>query len=78
MTFSGLYQIYIKIYIVYVKIYIMCTITLNESYNLPQYILASSLDNKSKASSNFSFIQRVNPCQNTSSNFNSKESLLLE
>ena len=52
--------------------------TLNESYNLPPYILAASSDNKSKASTNFSFVQRVNSCQNSSSNFISKRSQLLE
>ena len=52
--------------------------TLNESYNLPPYILAASSDNKSKASTKFSFIQRVNSCQISSSNFISKGSLLLE
>ena len=52
--------------------------TLNESYNLPPYILAASSDNKNKASTNFSLIQRENDCQNFSSNFISKGSLLLE
>ena len=52
--------------------------TLNESYNLPPYILAASSDNKSKASTNFSFIQRVKSCQNSSSNFISIRPLLLE
>ena len=37
--------------------------TLNEDYNLPPYILAASSDNKRKASTNFSFIQRMNSCQ---------------
>ena len=46
--------------------------TLNENYNLPPYILAASSDNKSKASTNFSFIQRQNSYQNFSSNFMSK------
>ena len=42
---------------------------LNESYNLSPYILAASSDNKSKASTNFSFIQRMDSCQNSLSNF---------
>ena len=46
--------------------------TLNRSYNLPPYILAASSNNKSKASTNFSFIQRVKHCQNSLSNFISK------
>ena len=52
--------------------------TLNESYNLPPYILASSSDYKSKALTNFGFIQRENACQNSSSNFILKGCLRLE
>ena len=48
--------------------------THNEIYNLPPYILAVSMDNKSKASTSFSFIQRVNSCQK----FILNGSLLLE
>ena len=39
--------------------------TFKESYNLPLYILEASSDNKSKSSTNFSFIQRMNSCQNS-------------
>ena len=41
---------------------------------LPPYILAGSSGNESKASKNFSFIQKLNACQNSSSNFISKRS----
>ena len=52
--------------------------TFNESYNFAPYILADRWDNKSKASTNFSFIQRENSCQNPASNFISKGRLILE
>ena len=50
----------------------------NESYNLPPYILVASSDNKSKASTNFSSIQRENCYENSSSNYILKGCLLPE